>query len=99
MKLEKPPSNRVNDKLKTKGYLETALSHVQLPNIGTKAFLEFKKKKIIHLTDEFVLFNFYSDKLKPKQVQKIFDKVHNEKEIKTKFDLYGQYPPSPIKIK
>jgi hypothetical protein len=95
--MDKPPSNRVLDNLRNKGYLETIMSHVELPRIGTKAFLEFKKKGFIHMTDEFIAFNFYADKLNPKQIAKIFDKIYNtkqnKKEILSKFEIYKLYPP------
>lgn len=87
------PSYRVIKSLQDKGYLESALSYIQLPKIGTKGFQDLKKKGIIHLTDEFIAFNFYADKLSPKQIAKIFDKIYNEKGNISKFEIYSRYPP------
>lgn len=100
VKLGRMPSYRVINSLQDKGYLESALSYIQLSKIGTKGFQDLKKKGIIFLTDEFIAFNFYTDKLTPKQIAKIFDKIYNtktnEKEILSKFEIYKRYPPSFI---
>jgi len=96
-KLDKPLSSRVKENLRNKGYLRSSLSHIQQSKIGTADFLEFKKNDMLHLTDEFIAFNFYADRLNQKQIDKIFDKIYNEKsdenKILSKFEIYKLYPP------
>ncbi len=57
--------------LKTYGYLGTMLRHIEPTGIGTGNFKKLKKLNALPLTSEYLMYNFFSNHLQSRTIEKL----------------------------